>query len=260
MSLGSITLTATLNSTSKWVLLTVSCTGMTHASVYRMTPDGAQAVRGALNVAAPGALNVADYEAPQNTTLTYYVSVTDGTTTHESTPVIVSGQVDRGGDCVFGMANPLAPLVVTVSSFPELKRPIRRDVVKVIGREDPVVITDTRQYASGELTVVTHTDAERQTMIDLLADGGVIAFSPQYPTYGFTDIWYLSVGDATERRLTPLGVIADREFVLDVQRVAPPPADFVGPAFRTWQSLKDAGVTWNSLFTGSKTWLQTQVL
>ncbi len=260
MALGTISLTATLNSTGKWVLLSVTCTGMTHVTLYRVTPDGSQAVRSAFNLAVSGAANVADYEAPQNTTLAYYARVTDGSTTTDSMVVTVTGVVDRGGDCVFGLTNPLATTPVTVVSFPELRSEIRRDVVNVIGRRDPVVVSDVRQYPSGTLTVATLSDGERLSLQSMLADGGVIAFSPKLPTYGFSDIWYLSVGNVNEQRLSPIGHAPERSFIMDVQRVAPPPADFIGPAFRTWQQLKDAGVTWNSLLTAGTTWLEAQVV
>lgn len=259
MALGAITFTATLDASGRWVLLQLTCTGATEATIYRVTPDGRQAVRGAFEETISGALNAADYEAPQNTTLTYFARVSDGTSTQESTLVTVAGMVDRGADCIFGLTNPLGIVPVNVVGIPELRSQGRQDVVQVIGRADPVVVSDIRAYPSGTLTIATLTDDERQDVNALLADGQVIAFSPRYTTYGFSDIWYLSVGNVTEKRISPLGYLPERFIELEVQRVAPPPADFVGPAFQLWQDAKDAGTSWNTALTTGQTWLSFQV-
>jgi hypothetical protein len=259
MPLGNVILDARINSDKRWVVLTVTANEATHFTVYRVTGDTTQAVRGALNKASDGALVVADYEAPQNTSLSYYAEATDGTQTRVSSIVKPTGKIDRGGDVVFGLTNPLAWLQLNVEGLPELVRKGRRDVVEVIGRPDPIAVSDVRLYPSGTLTLITLTDGERQALNNLLADGGVLAFSPRYPDFGFSDVWYFSVGDARESRTSPLGQESSRRHALDVQRIAPPPADFVGPAFRTWQNLKDASVTWADLLRGQTTWLRLQV-
>jgi hypothetical protein len=259
MALGTITLTADLDSSGRWVLLTLTCTGATGATIYRVTADGTQAVRGAFEETISGALNAADYEAPQNQTLTYFARVTDGTSTQESTLVTVAGVVDRGGDCIFGLTNPLGIVAVNVVGVPELRSQGRQDVVQVIGRADPVVVSDVRLYPSGTLTVATLTDDERQDVTALLADGQVIAFSPRYADYGFSDIWYLAVSNVTEKRVSALGNRPERFIEMEFQRVAPPPADFVGPAFQLWQDVLDAGTSWNTVFTSGATWLSFQV-
>ena len=259
MALGNVTLTAQVNADNRWVILTASATGGTQFTVYRVTPDATQAVRGALRKDSTNALVVADYEAPQNTPLAYYAEATDGVMTKVSDIVQPAGMIDRGGDVIFGLTNPLAWLKVTVESFPELVSKGRRDVVEVVGRPDPVVVSDTRLYPSGALTLITLTESERQAMNTLLADGNIIAFSPASPEYGFADVWYFSVGDVREVRTSSLGYEESRRFTLDVQRIAPPPADFIGPAFRTWQQLKDANVTWGQLLASGTTWLKAQV-
>lgn len=259
MALGAITFTAALDGSGRWVLLQMSCTGATTATIYRVTDDGTQAVRGAFNKTISGALNAADYEAPQNTTLVYFVRVSDGVSTQDSTLVTVSGVVDRGGDCIFGLTNPLGIVTVNVVGVPELRSEGRQEIVKVIGRPDPVVVSDVRTYPAGTLTLATLTDDERQDVTALLADGQVIAFSPQQPTYGFSDIWYLSVTNAVEKRVSRLGMRPERFIEMEFQRVAPPPADFVGPAFYTWQDAYDSGQSWNTVFTGGNTWFTYQV-
>lgn len=259
MPLGPITFTATLNSTGRWVLLQLASTGMTTATIYRVTPEGPQPVRGALNKAVIGNLNAADYEAPQNATLTYFARISDGTMTQDSLPVTVTGQVDRGGDYLFGLVNPLAGMAVNVVGFSELSRSSRQEVVTVIGRPDPVVVSDVLQYPTGTMTVATLTDSERLNLLSLAAGGTILAFSPRYTNYGFSDVWYLSVSRLTEQRVSRIGTRPERLFTMEFQRVSPPPANFVGPAFRTWQQVFDSGVTWGSLLSAGTTWSQIQV-
>ena len=260
MALGTVSLTAELDPSGRWVLLQMTCTGATEATIFRVTPDGTQAVRGAFEEAVSGALNAADYEAPQNIALTYFARVSDGVSTKESALVAVSGVVDRGGDCIFGLTNPLGIVPVNVVGIPELRSPSRQEVVQVIGRVDPVVVSDVRVYPSGVLTLATLTDDEKHDVLALLADGQTIAFSPYSPDYGFTDIWYLSVGNVTEKRVSALGNRPERFIECEFQRVAPPPADFIGPAFRLWQDIYDAGTSWNDALTAGQTWLSVQVV
>lgn len=259
MALGTITFTAALDPSSRWVVLQLSCTGATEATIFRVTDDGTQAVRGAFEKVISGALNAADYEAPQNAQLTYFARVSDGVMTQESALVNVTGAVDRQNDCIFGLTNPLAVVPVNVVGVPELRSAGRQEIVQVIGRADPVVVSDIRQYPAGVLTVATLTDDERQDVQALLASGQVVAFSPRYSDYGFSDIWYLSVANVTEKRVSKMGNRPERLIEMEFQRVAPPPADFIGPAFRLWQDALDAGTLWNDVYTSGQTWLSYQV-
>lgn len=260
MSLGTVTLTAAMDGTSRWITLSVTCTGMTEGTVYRVTSSGNVPVRGALNKAGSGAITAADYEAPQNTTLAYVAIVTDGALAATSSIVSVSGVIDRGGDVIFGLTNPLAWTIVNVVGIPEVKSATRQSIVQVVGRADPVIVSDVRPYPTGTLAIATLTDAERAAVNGLLATGQVIAFSPRHPAYGFDDIWYLSVGNANERRVSRLATRPERYFDLEFMRVAPPPADFVGPAFSTWQDYYDDSATWADMLTAGTTWLQAEVV
>lgn len=259
MALDTFEFTAELDSTGRWILLTALSEGMTEITVFRITRDGTSAVRGAFNKEVTNAFVGADYEAPQNTPLAYFARYSDGVQTRESPVVSVVGTVDRGGDVLFGLTNPLAWLRVNVNIGPDLTSRGRQDSVQVVGRRDPVVVSDVRLFPNGTLTVITLTDSERNDLNSLLAPGQIIAFSPHQPTYGFSDVWYLSIGDVTERRTAPLGLETSRFFDLQFQRVAPPPADFIGPAFQTWGDVKDDGLTWGDWLTSGTTWLRAQV-
>lgn len=258
--LGAVLLTAEVDATGRWVTLTVDADDATSLSVFRVTPDGTQAVRGAIDKVVTGSLSVVvDYEAPQNVPLSYFARATDGVVTKDSAVVVTARGIDRGGDVLFGLTNPLAFLRVQVIGMPEIKTRGRRSLVDVVGRPDPVAAADVRVLGAGALTVATLTDSERQAMANLLAPGQIVAFSPHRPSYGFSDVWYLSVGDATERRVVQAAEEPSRLWVLDVQRVAPPPADFIGPAFRTWGEPVQDSVTWGQWFTEGKTWLTAMV-
>lgn len=259
MSLDNPTLTAEIGGGGRWVLLTVDAAGMTQGTIYRVSTDGSQAVRGAFEKDAEDALVAADYEAPQNKTLTYYASVTDGVQTKASPLVTVDGVIDRGADVVFGLTNPLAWVPVIVRAAPAWTRKSRRDLVEIEGRADPVAVSDVRLYPSGTLPLATLDADGRIALTRLLDTGAVIAFSPRRPTYGFDDVWYFSVGDVDENRYSDRGYQQERSWDLPVQRVAPPPATFVGPAFATWGDLLASGRTWGDLVTNGTTWLDVMV-
>ena len=197
MALGEIEFSASLNPTGKWVNLQVTCPGMTKATIYRVTADGTQAVRGAFNKSVTGALAAADYEAPQNTPLTYFARISDGISTQESQPLTIEGEVDRGGDVIFGLTNPLASVPVTVEKVSDLMSESAQEVIKIVGRRDPIVVTDVRQFQTGSLSVFTLSAADREALLSVLESGAIIAFSPQYPNFGFSDVWYLAVSRVT---------------------------------------------------------------
>lgn len=260
MALGTVAVQATVDPSGRWVTLAVEAPGMTAFSVFRVTADGTQAVRGAIDKATESDYGfVADYEAPQNAPLSYFARATDGVMTRQSMVVSPAGVIDRGGDVIFGLTNPLAFQRVQVISFPEISTKGRRNLVEIVGRRDPVAVSDVRTLGAGTLTVATLTDSERAGLAALLADGGIVAFSPWQPTYGFADVWYLSIGNVTEKRVARVADEPSRYFTLEAQRVAPPPADFVGPAFRTWGEPVQEGVTWGDWFTQGKTWLTAMV-
>jgi hypothetical protein len=223
MSLGAASLDAVVDVIDPTVLVTATCSGMTHATFWRRTPEGDVYLRGGISVTGSGSASIVDYDAPQGIPVTYYAQVTDGVSTKSAGPTTTVDMVDRGGDVVYALDSPLFPIPVTVVSIPELQTQVKQDVVQVIGRADPVVVSDVRQYPSGTLTLATLDAAGRRELNALLADGEIIAFCPARADYGIDDTWFLSVGPVVERRLSPLGVIAERHFEMQVQRVAAPP-------------------------------------
>ena len=259
MAVTDIVLDATVDPSNRWVVLTLTATGMTKATIYRSSADGTQAVRGAFNVDAPGSLVVADYEAPQGVSLSYFARTSDGTGSYDSSVAVTTGAIDRGGDVVFGLANPLAWLPLNVIGIKALAYESNIKLVNVLGRPDPIAVSDVRKFPSGTLEVYTLEDSERLSLLSLLTGSSVMAFSPSDPAYGFSDVWYFAVGKVTESRVSPLGTEPARKFSLEVTRIAPPPAEFVGPAFRIWETPYNAPKTWGQWYTEGLTWLNAQV-
>jgi hypothetical protein len=224
MTLGTASLTAVVDGTHTHVTVTATCTGLTSATFYRITPEGETILRGGLNDPGTSPLVLIDYDCPQNTVLSYRAIVTDGVSSKVAGPsAMTGGVIDHGGDALYPIADPTSMLVLNVVGLPELRRPTRQDVVTVVGRADPIVVSDVRQYPAGVLTVVTLDAAERLAVIDLLADGALIAFKPWNPDYGFEDTWFLAVAGVTERRVSKLGIVPERYVDMEVQRVAAPP-------------------------------------
>jgi hypothetical protein len=216
MTLGTASITAVVDGTTSFVTVTATCTGLTSATIYRVTPEGDAILRGGLNAAGSGSVAILDYDCPQNTPVDYRAVVTDGVSSK------AAGLVNHGGDAFCGLAD-TDRLLLNVVGLPELRTVTRQDVVSVVGRADPIVVTDVRQYPSGTLTVVTMDATERRALDALLAPGSILVFKPRYATYGFDDTWFLSVASSTERRVSKLAIVPERYVDMEVQRVAAPP-------------------------------------
>ena len=204
------------------VTLTLTCTGAISATFHRDLDDGRPVLRGGLDVAGSGSVEMLDYDAVQNRELTYYATVTDGTSTKSAT-CTATGLVDWGGDVLFALDAPGVPIPVTVIGVPELRYAGRQESISVINRADPIAVTDVRQYPSGTLTIATLEATGRAPILNLMATGDIIGFNPRWPEYGFSEVWYLAVNDVSEKRVSPIASRPERLWDIPFQRVTPPP-------------------------------------
>lgn len=168
-----------------------------------------------------------DYEPPQNTALTYSVVIRNlaGSTLESAGPVTAAAEVDWSADRIYALTPVNTGLNVNIVKAPDRERDIVRDVVRVIGRTDPLVTSDVRQSWSGSLEVVTLTSADATTLRSILATGQPIALAQQYQTYPLSPVEYFSVGKVSEKPASRLATSAavTIQWVLEVDSITAPP-------------------------------------
>jgi hypothetical protein len=220
------------------VLVVSADTGDT-VTIYRQYGSkAAEVVRGSENVPMSNDEQVfIDYEVPQGYVITYWVVAKSGTETAESVHKPV-GPYDFGRDVVFDLGDPKRGMRIYVENFNQSKYGISRDVQRVWGRPDPVVISGVREFPSGTLNLITVTLEERQNLLDIINAGSTIAFAPQKPVYGLDGVLYFAVGDVAENRVTDRAAETSRRWALDVQQVTPPPATYQYPDYgKNWREF-----------------------
>ena len=117
-----------------------------------------------------------DVDFPQNTYVKY--TVTDGT---ESATSAVVAPVDLGADYILGTGSVAVGIPVIVADSPEQTHPAGSSVHKVIGRRDPSILGDLRQYPRFDLTVWTFGQSNRDWLGVLLDAYPVVTLSPRRP-------------------------------------------------------------------------------
>jgi len=165
-----------------------------------------------------------------------------------------SGQVDYGGNVLFDLARPTDPQVFLFEDWNGLSHDIDQETMWPTGRQDPVVVSGVRRWPSSLLSVLTLTNDEYAQLMRIVS-AGITCISPRYPLYyGETDgIVYASIGKVTEERKRDRESGQPARLVkLPVQKVNPPPADFVAQTARTWDEVIAWGLSWDAL--SAMTW------
>ncbi|MER7922176.1 hypothetical protein ABTY96_03395 [Streptomyces sp. NPDC096057] len=197
-----------------------------------------------------------DYEAPLGVTVQWRATVKNpsgsGIFLYTSDPLTLDAETtdvwlkDPG--------NPARSTRVTVATpMPTWTTDARQGVNKVVGRGLPVVISDVRSGKTGDLTVVTETDADRQALSWVLETGNVLLL--QWPPGWGEDDIYVSVGGVQLAPVVDYAEFHDRTWVLPLTQVDRPIGGVVGSADRTWQTVKDGNATWADVLAGASSWL-----
>ena len=216
-----MTITASIAATAsaRYVALAVSISGASSAArytVYRIIdgfdpagPEPRFCVRGMREVDPASYTTCYDVDFPQGSTVAYKVRVVDGGTTVTSSASGTLPAIDLGADYILGTSSDAVGVPVIVSAMPSWDRPSKSTELKVIGRRDPVVLADRRQYPTFDLTLATLGSTNRQTMEDLVNRYPVLTFSPRDPVMaGQVTAIHVSVASAVE---APAGTNASIE-------------------------------------------------
>lgn len=213
-------------------------------TVYRQyAGEPVEVVRGALNVPITHEEQLfIDYEVPQDEVITYWVVATKDKTPVESNRV-TSGPYNFGRDVIFDLADPKRGMRIYVESFQQSVYGISRDIQRVWGRTDPVVISGVREMPAGQLVLLTLELEEQANFLHIIRDGSLIAFAPWKNNYGLPGVSYYAVGNVTESRVSPIASEPARRWTLEVQQVSPPPASYRFPDYgMTWREFRET--TW----------------
>ena len=251
MAVTTPTISVSANTTNRRVVILVGAEIGNTVTVYRRAGTNGDyiPIRGGKDLSMTTAEKILlDYEVPQGSELTYYATATDGvgleTSTKETLPAF-----DFGGDIIFPLGDPKAGMKVLIEALTQLKYDISRDVVRVWGRQDPVVVSGVREMPAGTLNLITLELDERKQLLDILSGGSVIGLNPWKEEYGVPSITYLSVGSVTESRPSPLASEPARKWSLEVQQVSAPAAVWkypVGDA-ENWEQFRNTAPLWSDV-------------
>jgi hypothetical protein len=237
------------------ILIELTWTGQTSATIVRTDPDGSQTP---VRLGEPATLDGAgswvgyDYESwfgqwSQYTAVTVAGSITASTVSldvddvwlrHPGIPSL-SMQVDFQGDG--------AP-----------QRTVVQAVLEPLGRTYPVVVSDGRRKSKrGEITLRTKSDAEHTALLALVDDAVPLLLDvPPGKGYG-ADLThqYLAIGDLTQSRLRP-------DYYPHPWRIWTAPYIVVGrpagdlQAERTWATVLAERASWAEVQAGYATWTE----
>lgn len=147
------------------------------------------------------------------------------------------------------IARPYLNRTVTLNDWSDIDRASRNGVFPVVGRIEPVAITDLHTSRSFTVSLLTDT-LDRAADLDL-------ALSVGYPLYlhapadcGIPTV-YAVVGNFAQRRTSRRGV--RRLFEIPLVEVGAPGPDVVGSA-GSWQILLNNYGTWQDVLTGFASW------
>lgn len=138
---------------------------------------------------------------------------------------------------------------VILAGVGEIERPDRNATFDVVGRRDPVVITEVHGSRRTTITLLTE-NLDEGDALDQALSSGAPAFL-HVPVTVPVPSMYIAVGRYSWEILHPL--TQDRLWTVQVTEVAPPPLSVVGVG-TTWQTLLDQSPTWADVLNRYPTW------
>lgn len=139
---------------------------------------------------------------------------------------------------------------------------LEHDVVssdaKVLGRSDPISTSQSRQWETGTLRVLTTSRDARNELLAIARSGRVLLLRNPDPDYPENN-WYLSCKRMTEARLSPDHRFSHRAWDIPFTRVARPTGLIEASSATTWEDVA-AKWTWDQLKAERATWLDVMTL
>lgn len=182
-------------------------------SITRRDPDRARTVRGAelLSCEAGGVVAISDYESPFATPVVYQVISSSNVVLAQSPsvrldpPIIdyaVAGTTQLTAVWLRHLTIPRRSMPIDLTNVETPTLAQTRTVESVIGRPDPIVLTDGRRKSpTSTIDIRTWTLDERDRLLRLLGDNSTLLLTvPAEVGWGVTSC-YVTVGDVSEERL-----------------------------------------------------------
>jgi hypothetical protein len=242
------------------MILEITYTGQTSATVVRNDPDGTTtAVRLGDPVALDGSGQAVlfDYESWFGSSTTYTATTAGGSVSSSAASLDVSD---------IWLRHPGIPSLSQKIDFQgegDPTRPVMQSVFEPLGRITPIVVSDgQRKSKRGEMTIRTANETQHANLLGLLDDVSVLLLDVP-PAKGFgADLThqYLSIGDLTMRRRI-------EGYYPDTNRIWTAPYIVVGrPAggivsqrtygtlvndFATYQDVRNRYATYTTVLTGA---------
>lgn len=251
------TLTATVQATYARVLLQLTFTAATSATISRVHADGSVwPLRDANPVAVTSTTGVGavvfDHEAPLDQTIFY--TATSGATSFNSNTITVASDPGWVGSNIW-LTHPVRPalsMLLAVTGFGAQGYDGRNGILQILGSNLPVSISDARVTSDGTMTATTTTIADTRALRALLADGATLLMRPPG---SWSEPWqYITVGKATETPAAGVGPNQDRDWSIPYNVVAAPAGQSQGAVGSTWADDLTAYATWTALLAGESTW------
>lgn len=194
---------------------------------------------------------VDDYEYVAGVDTIYLIEgVTDAGATAQSAQITRSGARDRAW--IKFVANPVLNQKLRLTDYSEIQRQSRSGLYEVLGRSDPVIVSDVHGSRKLTINVACLTQAEADNLDHALSQG-IPCFLQMPPDVPLPSI-YASIGDYAFNRpdgARPTSV--RRIFEIPLTEVAAPPPSVVG-AFATWATVLDQYATWDELLDLNDSW------
>jgi hypothetical protein len=134
----------------------------------------------------------------------------------------------------------------------DVSRDSRTSVYRVVGRADPVVVSDVHSSRTFTIKVKTETVAETEALDHALSQG--LPCYLQVPATINTPSIYAVVGAYSFE--APATKSLRNVWTIPLTEVAAPPPSIVSPQ-ATWQHLIDQYATWQDVLDNVPTWLDT---
>jgi hypothetical protein len=167
-------------------------------------------------------ISFVDTTCPLGVPVTYRLTITYANATNAvvlSNPVTLTGTTG----CFLTVPANGTTVAVTLAAWKDRKASARRSLLSVLGRADPVALSDVHSTPAGTWTLYTDTDAQTLALLAVLNTiGGVVVLRTQ-PGSSIPSVT-ASVGDITETRFTGAGGDQRRWIQVEVQEIAQLPA------------------------------------
>jgi hypothetical protein len=203
--------------------------------------------------AAQELVQVSDREAPIGIPVTYKLTVRyssgRATTTDVSNTVIITGVTG----CFLTAPQTGQTMAIEVQAWDERKTSVRRSVLEISGRTDPIVLSDVVLLPEGNWNLLTRTREQLDLLYSILSASRLVLLRTQ-PASSLRTV-YAAVGDFTEERVYPAdGTAWERYMNVTIQEVMPTPA--TARLFSTtWTQVSGAYATWLALAEDQPSWL-----